>query len=77
LILLFATIGRKKMEWIKKFWGSHGERLVFLTLANALAVVLFYFKLVTAEEVKVVFIGSMMLLYNKARGTNGGTNEKT
>lgn len=63
------------MKWWIGFWKKHGERLVFLILANTLAGVLLGFKLITVDEAKVIFIGSAMLLYNKSRSANGGSNE--
>ena len=66
------------MEWVNKFWNSHGERLTFLFLANAFSGVLVYLKLISPDEAKVIFVGSMALCFNKARGTNGKgeTDEK-
>lgn len=61
------------MEWLKSFWSNHGERLTFIFLANALGGLLLSLKLITGDEAKVVFIGSMMLFYNKARSPNGTT----
>ena len=63
------------MEWLNNFWKEHGERLTFLIIANAFAGVLLGFKLITVDEAKVVFIGSVMLLYNKARSPNGKGKE--
>lgn len=63
------------MKWLLSFWNKHGERLTFLILANSLAGVLLGFKLISTDEAKVIFIGSAMLLYNKSRSSNGGTNE--
>lgn len=60
-------------EWIKTFWGKHGERLVFLALANGFASILVYYKAITLEEAKVIFVGSMGIFFNKARGNGTPT----
>ena len=57
------------MEWINKFWSSHGERLVFAGLALLLSAVMYFLGLVA--EAKTILIGMAMLFFNKARGTNG------
>ena len=64
------------MEWINKFWGNHGERLVFAGLALLLAGAMYGLKL--EAEAKTILIGMAMLFFNKARGTNGKgeTDEK-
>jgi len=63
------------MKWLLSFWNKHGERLTFLILANSLAGGLLSLALISTDEAKVIFIGSAMLLYNKSRSSNGGTNE--
>jgi len=54
------------MEWIKKFWGTHGERLTFALLANGLGVGLYYMGMM--GEAKTIWVGTAMLFFNKMRG---------
>lgn len=61
------------MDWLKKFWGKHGERLVFLSIAVIMAVA-FWFMPDMRESGKVILIGAAMLCYNKARS---GVNTPT
>jgi hypothetical protein len=61
--------------WFKTFWGSHGDRLVYMCLALLLAGLLHVFGMV--EEAKVIYIGCAMLCYHKARGVNGNGNDTT
>lgn len=65
------------MEWFKAFWNTHGERLVFASLALGVAAVLYLLEL--KAEAKTIIIGMGMLFFNKARGTNrnGGEDEPT
>ena len=62
------------MKWITAFWGRHGDRLVFATLALALAGTMYY-ALDLGAESKTIIIGIAMLFFNKARGNNGETKE--
>ncbi len=58
------------MEWFKRFWTDHGDRLVFMSLAATGAIAMMGSgsdKLVSAGE--VVLIGVLMLVYNYARST--------
>ena len=57
------------MEWFKTFWGNHGDRLTFASLALALSGVMYWIKL--DKEANTILIGIAMLFFNKARGTNG------
>jgi len=59
------------MEWIKKFWGTHGDRLTFATLALCLAGFMHYY-LNLDKEANTIIIGIAMLFFNKARGTSNG-----
>lgn len=59
------------MEWFKKFWEAHGERLTFLIIANVFSGILVYFSLISTDEAKVIFIGTITLCFNKARSVNG------
>ena len=52
--------------WLSKFWGKHGERLFFLSLAVGMAAA-FWFMPEMRESAKVILIGAAMLCYNKAR----------
>jgi len=54
------------MEWWKKFWNAHGERLIYMALALGLASGLYYYGM--QAEAKTIYIGTAMLCYNKARG---------
>jgi len=64
------------MEWITKFWNSHGERLTFSGLALSLAAIMRYLEL--QAESNTIIIGIAMLFFNKTRGTTngGGSDEK-
>ena len=62
------------MKWAIEFWNSHGERLVFATLALSLAVVMRYITL--EAESNTIIIGIAMLFFNKTRGTNGGSKNE-
>ena len=62
------------MEWIVKFWNTHGERLIFATLALSLAAVMRYITL--EAESNTIIIGIAMLFFNKTRGTNGGSKNE-
>lgn len=62
------------MEWFKKFWNSHGERLTFATLALTIATVMYFIEL--KAEANTIIIGMAMLFFNKARGTNGSAQPK-
>ena len=53
-------------QWALKFWNNHGERLIFLALANCFAALLYLIDL--KEAAVTIFTGSAMLLYNKSRG---------
>ncbi len=58
------------MEWFKRFWADHGDRLTFMGLATTGSIAMMGSgndKLVSAGE--VVLIGVVMLLYNYARST--------
>lgn len=55
------------MEWFSKFWNSHGERVVFAGAALFMAGV-YGFLPEMPGEAKTVYIGVMMLCFNKARG---------
>ena len=57
------------MEWFTKFWGAHGERLMFAVFALLLAGVMYFLQL--EKEANTIIIGVAMLCYNKSRGTNG------
>ena len=54
------------MNWFKGFWESHGERLMFLALANAFATLLYCLGM--KEAAVTIYIGSATLAFNKARG---------
>lgn len=57
------------MEWFKRFWQDHGDRIIFLGSAFVIAIVLYFASEDMQGEAKAVIVGVMMLLYNKARGT--------
>jgi len=63
-------------KWINKFWTRHGDRLVFAGFAIALAEIM-YFALGLKPQAETIIIGIAMLFFNKARGTNGGSDAKT
>lgn len=54
------------MKWLNRFWDEHGNRLVFMTLAATGATALYH--LVDMKpEAQTVWLGLVMLLYNKCR----------
>jgi len=61
------------MKWTIEFWNKHGERLVFLALANCFAALLYSLGL--KEAATTIFIGSATLAFNKARGNGQTTKE--
>ena len=62
------------MEWLNKFWGAHGERIIFAVLALILAGIMYQIKL--EKEANTIIIGVAMLCYNKSRGANGKNTEQ-
>ena len=58
------------MEWFTKFWGTHGERIVFGIFALILAGIMHRY-LGLEKEATVIVIGTATLCVNKMRGTNG------
>ena len=58
------------MEWFTKFWGAHGERLMFALFALSLAGIMHKY-LSLGKEANVIIIGIATLCVNKMRGTNG------
>ena len=61
----------KKMEWFKKFWGTHGERFVYGICALSLAKAMYMVGL--DKEANVILIATATLCVNKMRSTNRQT----
>ena len=56
------------MEWFKRFWQDHGDRIVFMSITTAFGFG-FYFLTDMAGEAKTFLIAVATLALNKARGT--------
>ena len=60
------------MEWFKRFWTDHGDRLFFMGLATIFGVgflaISKYTSLDMMGEGKTILIGIAMICFNKARG---------
>jgi len=56
------------MNWFKKFWEKHGDRIAFAGAATAFGVVFYYIMPDMKGEAKTILIGVAMLFFNKARG---------
>jgi hypothetical protein len=61
------------MVFFSRFWQKHGERLIFMALSMLLATLLF--QLDMQAEAKVIFIGSAMMCFNKARSPDADDKE--
>jgi len=55
------------MEWLKRFWDTHGDRLVFLAIATAFGIGFYCFTDMSGEG-KTILIAVATLSLNKARG---------
>ena len=58
-------------EWFERFWGEHGDRVIFMVLATTFGGVFYYLMPDMKGEAKTILIGVAMLCYNKARSTPG------
>ena len=56
------------MQWLSKFWATHGERLVFMAIATAFGIG-FWFLTDMTGEAKTLLIAVATLALNKARST--------
>ena len=57
-----------KESWFKRFWNTHGDRLIFAVFALGLATTLYNLEM--KAEAKTIYVGIAMLFFNKVRGTN-------
>ena len=55
------------MEWLKKFWDNHGERLVFVALTLILGAIIAKVFPDLKDKVSGVCLMVLGLLFNKAR----------
>lgn len=63
-------------KWFLQFWGSHGDRIFFMTAALTLAFIFYVFMPDMKAEAKTILIGIAMLCYNKSRGNERKKDEK-
>lgn len=61
------------MVFFSRFWKKHGERLIFMTFAMILATLLYHLDM--QAEAKVIYIGSAMMCFNKARSPEADDKE--
>ena len=55
------------MEWFKKFWDNHGERLIFMGLATVFGVAFLLWSDLAGEG-KTILVMVAGILVNKMRG---------
>ena len=53
--------------WILRFWGDHGDRIVFMGIVAVFGVIFMYIDMIA--EGKVLLIADATLALNKARST--------
>jgi hypothetical protein len=62
-------------EWLKKFWGNHGERITFMVLATIFAAAFLFIPDLEAEG-KTILVMIAGILVNKVRGPMNGAPEE-